>query len=120
MIASSLSDERRCSAGPARRYTPDSGGVGSPPSSTPRWRELDPRRAVRPRPPRLTTTVPLLQERLFTRMIQDVPEEKHQTATVRTVVAECGDGEGFCVAEIDRERVRRVRAAMPIGAHRRV
>lgn len=37
-----------------------------------------------------------------------------------TVVAECADGEGFCLAEIDLERVRRVRRAMPVGAHRRV
>jgi predicted amidohydrolase len=37
-----------------------------------------------------------------------------------TVVAECGDGEGFCVAEIDLGRVRRVRAAMPVSSHRRL
>lgn len=37
-----------------------------------------------------------------------------------TVVAECADGEGFCLAEIDLERVRRVRAAMPVELHRRL
>lgn len=37
-----------------------------------------------------------------------------------TVVAECGDGEGFCLAEIDLERVRRVRAALPVAQHRRL
>ncbi len=37
-----------------------------------------------------------------------------------TVVAECSDGEGLCVAEIDLDRVRAVRASMPIQAHRRV
>ena len=37
-----------------------------------------------------------------------------------TVVAECGDGEGFCLAEIDLERVRRVRAAIPVEQHRRL
>lgn len=37
-----------------------------------------------------------------------------------TVVAECGDGEGFCLAEIDLERVRRVRTAIPVEKHRRL
>jgi predicted amidohydrolase len=37
-----------------------------------------------------------------------------------TVVAECGDGEGFCLAEIDLEKVRRVRAALPVAQHRRL
>ena len=37
-----------------------------------------------------------------------------------TVVGECGDGEGFCLAEIDLGRVRRVRAAMPVSTHRRL
>lgn len=37
-----------------------------------------------------------------------------------TVVAECGDGEGLCLAEVDLDRVRRVRAALPVSAHRRL
>ena len=37
-----------------------------------------------------------------------------------TVVARCGDGEGICLAEVDLERVREVRAAMPLQAHRRI
>jgi predicted amidohydrolase len=37
-----------------------------------------------------------------------------------TVVAERGEGEGLCIAEIDLEVVRRVRAAMPVAAHRRL
>ena len=37
-----------------------------------------------------------------------------------TVVGECGDGEGFCLAEIDLERVRRIRRAMPVEEHRRL
>lgn len=37
-----------------------------------------------------------------------------------TVVAECGDGEGLCLAEIDLGRVRTVRQGMPVGQHRRV
>jgi predicted amidohydrolase len=37
-----------------------------------------------------------------------------------TVVAECGDGEGICLAEIDLDRVRRIREGMPVARHRRV
>ncbi len=37
-----------------------------------------------------------------------------------TVVAECGDGEGICFAEIDLDRVRRVRAGLPVANHRRL
>ena len=36
------------------------------------------------------------------------------------VVAECGDGEGLCLAEIDLERSRAIRQAIPIRAHRRL
>ncbi len=36
------------------------------------------------------------------------------------VVAERPDGEGICLAEIDLESVRRVRASMPVAAHRRL
>ncbi len=37
-----------------------------------------------------------------------------------TVVAECGDGEGLCLAEIHRDRVRTVRQGMPVAQHRRL
>ena len=37
-----------------------------------------------------------------------------------TVTAECGDGEGLCLAEIDLDKVRRVRAAIPVSEHRRL
>ncbi len=37
-----------------------------------------------------------------------------------TVVARCGDGEGVCLAEVDLDRVRAVREAMPVAAHRRI
>ncbi len=37
-----------------------------------------------------------------------------------TVVAECADGEGLAMAEIDPERVRTVRAQLPSLAHRRL
>lgn len=37
-----------------------------------------------------------------------------------TVVAERGEGPGICLAEIDLEQVRQVRAAMPVGSHRRM
>jgi predicted amidohydrolase len=37
-----------------------------------------------------------------------------------TIVAERGEGEGICLAEIDLEHVRRVRRAMPVAAHRRL
>jgi predicted amidohydrolase len=37
-----------------------------------------------------------------------------------TVVAERGDGEGFCIAEVDLSTVARVRAQMPVAAHRRL
>ncbi len=35
-----------------------------------------------------------------------------------TVIAQCSDGEGLCVAEIDLESVASIRRAMPIAAHR--
>lgn len=34
------------------------------------------------------------------------------------VLAECGEGEGLALAEVDRERVHALRRAMPIAAHR--
>jgi len=37
-----------------------------------------------------------------------------------TVVAECGDGEGLCLAEIDLDRVRAIREGMPVARHRRL
>ncbi len=37
-----------------------------------------------------------------------------------TVVAQCGDGEGICLAEIDLGRVERVRRSIPVGEHRRL
>jgi predicted amidohydrolase len=37
-----------------------------------------------------------------------------------TVVAECSDGEGLCVAEIDLDKVAATRRGMPIQDHRRV
>jgi predicted amidohydrolase len=37
-----------------------------------------------------------------------------------TVVAACGDGEGFCIAPIDADRVERIRARMPVHQHRRL
>ncbi|MBN1335406.1 MAG: carbon-nitrogen hydrolase family protein [Deltaproteobacteria bacterium] len=37
-----------------------------------------------------------------------------------TVVARCGDGEGICLAEVDLDRVREIRASMPVAAHRRI
>lgn len=36
-----------------------------------------------------------------------------------TVVAECADGMGLAIAEIDPDRVARLRAAMPVARHRR-
>ena len=36
------------------------------------------------------------------------------------VVAECSDGEGLCVAEIDLDKVASVRRSMPLAHHRRV
>lgn len=36
-----------------------------------------------------------------------------------TVLAECGDGEGLALAELDLDRVRRVREAIPLAGHRR-
>jgi deaminated glutathione amidase len=35
-----------------------------------------------------------------------------------TVIAQCSDGEGLCVAEIDLEKVNRIRRAMPLASHR--
>ncbi len=37
-----------------------------------------------------------------------------------TVVAQCSDGEGLCLAEIDLERVREVRRGIPLREHRRI
>lgn len=37
-----------------------------------------------------------------------------------TVVAECGDGEGFCMAEVDLGLVERIRARIPMQANRRL
>lgn len=36
------------------------------------------------------------------------------------VIAECGDGDGYCLAEIDLERVRSVRRQIPMDANRRL
>ena len=35
-----------------------------------------------------------------------------------TVVAECGDGEGFCLAKFDPDRAGRIRSQLPMGANR--
>ncbi len=37
-----------------------------------------------------------------------------------TVVAECGDGPGICLAEIQRDRVAKIRRGMPLADHRRL
>ena len=37
-----------------------------------------------------------------------------------TVVAECGDGEGFCMANMDLERASQIRTQIPMGANRRL
>jgi len=37
-----------------------------------------------------------------------------------TIVAEIGEGEGICLAEIDLERIHRVRQSIPVGRHRRL
>ena len=37
-----------------------------------------------------------------------------------TVVAECGDGEGFCIAELPAGRVEAVRRRIPLSANRRL
>ena len=37
-----------------------------------------------------------------------------------TVVAECGDGEGFCMAEVDLSRSDRIRSQIPMGSNRRL
>jgi predicted amidohydrolase len=37
-----------------------------------------------------------------------------------TVVAECGDGEGFCMAHMDPERAPRIRQQIPMGSNRRL
>ena len=37
-----------------------------------------------------------------------------------TIVAECGDGEGLCYAEIDLDYTAQVRASIPVRNHRRV
>ena len=35
-----------------------------------------------------------------------------------TVVAECGDGEGFCIAELDTDRAPRIRSQIPMNDNR--
>jgi predicted amidohydrolase len=35
-----------------------------------------------------------------------------------TVVAECGDGEGFCLANFDPDRAGRIRSQLPMGSNR--
>jgi len=35
-----------------------------------------------------------------------------------TVVAECGDGEGYCLAEMDNARTTQIRSQIPMGANR--
>ena len=37
-----------------------------------------------------------------------------------TVLAECGDGEGFCIARIDPDRARSIREEIPVARHRRL
>ena len=37
-----------------------------------------------------------------------------------TIVAECSDGEGICLAVIDPEKVAEVRRAIPVHTHRRL
>ena len=37
-----------------------------------------------------------------------------------TVVAECGDGDGICLAEIHRARTREIRRGMPVAEHRKL
>lgn len=37
-----------------------------------------------------------------------------------TVVAECGEGEGIAIAELDLDAARRVRRALPVRSHRRL
>lgn len=37
-----------------------------------------------------------------------------------TIVAECGDGEGICLAELDLARVQSVRGQVPMGSNRRL
>ncbi|MBM4393100.1 MAG: carbon-nitrogen hydrolase family protein, partial [Deltaproteobacteria bacterium] len=37
-----------------------------------------------------------------------------------TVLAECADGPGLALAEIDVARVAAIRASMPVGRHRRL
>jgi deaminated glutathione amidase len=37
-----------------------------------------------------------------------------------TVLAECGDGEGYCLADIDLERLREVREQIPMEGNRRL
>lgn len=37
-----------------------------------------------------------------------------------TIVAECGDGEGLCYAEIDLDYTAQVRASIPVRNHRRI
>lgn len=37
-----------------------------------------------------------------------------------TVLAECGDGEGYCLAELDPARVAEVRASIPMASNRRL
>lgn len=37
-----------------------------------------------------------------------------------TVLAECGDGEGFCIAPLDLRRAEQLRREIPLSAHRRL
>ena len=37
-----------------------------------------------------------------------------------TVLAECGDGEGFCIAQVHPARTARIRQEIPLAAHRRL
>ena len=37
-----------------------------------------------------------------------------------TVVAECGDGEGFCIAKIDPTRLDKIRRQIPMDGNRRL
>ena len=37
-----------------------------------------------------------------------------------TIIAECGDGEGYCIAPIDLERLHQIRQQIPMAANRRL
>lgn len=78
---------------------------------------------------------PLLRARAIeaqSYLLAPAQDGKHDTSGLRhsyghsliadpwgTVLAECGDGPGLCLAEVDLARVTRVRRAMPVQAHRR-